>query len=171
MKIARKLKQRAGFTLVELCVVMAVAAIVGTMVMTSVIFFNKQQTEITREAKTITETTMVQNAVNTWLKKYDSSSFTIALSNSQLVASNSSGNVGTLSFANHKIMDGTNAATEDLEYIQSVSFNRPSYTKDSTSIPDRVVNVTITYTNDTQQKLLFSLFSAVTRERKVEGRG
>ncbi|MCQ2478873.1 MAG: type II secretion system GspH family protein, partial [Clostridia bacterium] len=60
-----------GFTLTELCVTMAIVAIIGTMIVTCVLFFAKQNNDITKNASFIDDVTGIQQFTDGWLKRYD----------------------------------------------------------------------------------------------------
>ena len=163
MSFSKKINSRAGFTLVELCVVMAVAAIVGTMVVTFMIFMSNQQAEITKEAKCIKEITEVQKTVNGWLKKFDSENYIITSPGNNLVATTvTSTPAGSISFSNKKITVDNVETAKEFENITSVNF----YVLDGKN----AVKVTIKYGKNETQDLIFSLFSKTTRNRSVENR-
>ena len=73
MRFFKKENGKKGFTLTELCAVMAITAIVGTMVVSCIMFFTNQNKQITSEASLIQEMTLCQSAINKWLKTYDNS--------------------------------------------------------------------------------------------------
>ncbi len=164
MKVAEILKKRDGFTLAELSVVMAVSAIIGTMVVTFMMFATRQQAEITKEAKCIGEITEVQKSVNTWLKKYDNENHTITSpGNTKLVATTTASvKAGEITFSNKKIKVDSTAVSEELENITSVAFYVLS--------GKNAIRVRVSYGNNETQDLIFSQFSNVTRIRRVENR-
>ncbi len=175
----RGLFDRKGFTLIELSVVMAVAAIVGTMIVAFMIFSSNQQAEITTEAKRISETTEIQKVINNWIKKYDSEAYTYTVSNSatpkiKAMRKSDSQIVSELYLSNTKICEKIStvetAKTESLNNIQGVRFDTPTHVTSSGTVPEQIIKVTVTYDNGNTQTLLFPLFSNVTRQRKVEGR-
>ncbi|MCQ2440937.1 MAG: type II secretion system GspH family protein [Clostridia bacterium] len=158
------INKKSGFTLAELCVVMAIAAIVGTMVVTFMIYASGQQAKIAKEAKCISEITKVQKNVNAWIKKYDSENYTITSpGNNKLIAKTSTGTqAGVISFNNKKITVDNRAATEEFENISSIAF----FVLDGKN----ALKVTIRYEKNETQDLFFSMFSKITRNRRVENR-
>ena len=169
------LKNKKGFTLVELCVVIAITAIVGSMVMTFIMYSSRQQAQITSEASAISETTLISQTVNSWIKKYDSATYVISASAQKLVAKKAedSSTASELYLSGSKMVEKTSSETpktEALKSIKKVEFNRPSYTKNTKSVKEQVIRVTVTYNNKDKQTLLLPLFSNITRERKVEER-
>ncbi len=151
-----------GFTLTELCVVMAIAAIVGTMTTTCIIYFWGQKREITSQAKTISEISTAKSAVNDWLRVYDTADYEIIEHNSGkgLIAQKNNENHLVLFDKKTVTADG-GSKTDEFESITNLYFNiRES---------EKTVKVTVVYgKNDEEQVILLPLFSDVTRERVIK---
>lgn len=157
------IKKKSGFTLVELCVVMAISAIVGTMLVTFMIYASGQQAKIAKESKCISEITKVQKTVNAWIKKYDSENYTITSpGNNKFIATANGTQAGVISFNSKKIAVDNHAATEEFENISSIAF----FVLDGKN----ALKVTIRYAKNEKQDLIFSMFSKTTRNRRVENR-
>lgn len=158
------INKKSGFTLVELCIVMAISAIVGTMLVTFMIYASGQQAKIAKESRCISEITKVQKTVNAWIKKYDSENYTITSpGNNKLIAKTTTGTqAGVISFNNKKITVDNHAVTEELENISSIAF----FVLDGKN----ALKVTIRYAKNEKQDLIFSMFSKTTRNRRVENR-
>lgn len=171
------LKSRKGFTLVELCVVMAITALVGTMVVSFLMISNGQHAKIVKEAQYISDITDVQKTVDGWLKKYDSSSYNFVISADTKTISaqkkSDSSTVSSLYLSDRKIVEncgGLKEKTDTLQNIKGLTFQRPTYTKDTATVKEQLIRVTIKCDDDSTQTLLFPLFSDITRQRKVENR-
>lgn len=151
-----------GFTLTELCVVMAIAAIVGAMTTTYIIFFSSQKREITSQAATISEISTAKSTVNDWLRVYDTSGYEITEHNS------GKGLIAQKNDETHSIMfdkktvtvDGV-SKTNEFESITNLYFD--------IRVSEKTVKVTVVYgKKDEEQVLLLPLFSGVTRERVIK---
>lgn len=164
----RKQRGRRGFTIVELCVVMAVAAIVATMVVTSVILFTRHHDRITQERSSITEITETENTVTSWLRTYDNASHVISVdaTGTKLIASSTTGKpVSTLKFNKNgktiNIDDGE--ATVRFKSISKMYFEQTA--------DGKIIKIITVYgADDDEQILLLPLFTGVARDRIVTGR-
>ena len=158
MRLHRK---HEGFTLTELCVVLAIAALVSTMIVTSVVFFSKQNSDISKDAAFISEVTSVQSTVNDWLKKYDNGG-TIVASSTGLSCGEHSLSFNT---AQRVFTEDGVPGTQTYKNVSAVQFNRVEGT--------RVVRARVFAKKGggtAQKDLLFALFSGGIRERSVNGR-
>ena len=170
----KKRLNRKGFTLTELCIVMAVAAIVGTMITSTVMFVSQQSNDIQSEASFIFEVTDIQNKVNDWLKKYDNAGYEINHKNSQTaLEAKKGGSVSTLTFSGDGItVDGTKVS-EDYANISGIVFEVVVDKNAEGVVEGRNVQIKVTAKkgNGTEtQTLLFPLFSDKLRERSVMGK-
>ena len=173
------MRNKRGFTLVELCIVMAVVAIVGTMVVTSTIFFTKQGNDIRADAAFISEVTAIQKSVNDWIKKYDSKSYSIAIENDGHTLSatklDTNGHPvtptvkNTLVYDGEKLTENTDVKIGEFSNVSGINFElsdeslaNSNYIKVSVTAKDGV--------NSQTQTLLFAVFSGVVRDRSVTER-
>ncbi len=168
MEIVKKSNRSAGFTLVELCVVLAITAIVVTMVVTSVVFFTKQNNEIKSDASNISEITNAQKIIHEWIKSYDRKGYDIRPSDDQtkLVVYQGDDTVDTLFFEDRKILINGTESAQDFIDITSISFSKTA----SESQQLIQANLSFGEEDDEKQVLLFAVYSGMTRDRNVIGR-
>ncbi len=183
----KMLKNRKGFTLTELCIVIAISAIVGVMITTTVVLTSTQKEDIQTEAAFIREVTDIQIKVTEWLRKYDNTDYAIEPmtdedDNTYLAVKelDAKGNVtenvkGTLKFTDGALVEDYTKAIK-CRNVKNVVFQIDKGTSDEGGIGASVVKLTVTAQkgvgNETmKQTLLFPLFSAITRNRIVDGEG
>ena len=178
-------RSKRGFTLTELCIVIAVAAIVGIMITTTVILTSTQKEDIQTEAAFIKEVTDIQMKVNEWLKKYDNTDYEIApnTEKSLLTAKNvKTGETNDLTF-----LDGSLYAEGEVigtyKNVRGIEFDTSGGVHDlgEEYSPTQEASVVILYVTaqkgsgassvPREQNLLFPLFAALTRDRIVDGKG
>lgn len=75
----RKKRTRRGVTLAELCVVMAVIAIVSTMVVSFTVLMQARTSLIAADRDTIADIGSVESALDTFIRKYDSDQYTLKI--------------------------------------------------------------------------------------------
>lgn len=172
---------KKGFTMVELCIVIAIAAIVATMITTTVILTSGQKEGIQREAAFISEVTDIQIRTNTWLKKYDNTNHTLSVVErdgiSTLIATDDTTHAeSTLTFSDASLKDDGEAMNSyknvvriDFELSKGIDENNPEASVVVlTVIGQKGSGSVVTEQNQT---LLFPLFSDLTRQRIVDGKG
>ena len=168
------LKSKKGFTLTELCVAMAAAAIIGTMIVSSVIFVTQQNNDIKKESSFITEVTDIQRIMGDWLKKYDNAGYNITHNGGQTQLQAQKGAaVSTLTFADDAVQVDGSKISEDYKNISEIGFQIVEDKAADGAVEGKVAQIIVTAKKDTgteTQTLLFPLFSNITRQRKVEGR-
>ena len=149
---------------------MAIVAIIGTMIVTSILFFQKQNYDITNSASFIDDVSRIQKFTDSWIKTYDND-------NHEKIKVISGGKgLTTKKLSTTKDLklifeDGVLKNTETGEYeefksVKSISFAFSAENK-------QIVRVTVkakTGKSIEDQLLLFSLFSGNTRTRSVTGR-
>ena len=168
MDIARKMKRRSGFTLVELCVVIAIAAIVGTMIVTFSLFLFNQNEQIMRNASRISEITKTQTVINDWIRIYDQQIYDIRPNDDQtkLIAYKNDEQVSTLYLDNGIIYAGGTEKNEKFSDITSIYFSKIS------SETQKLIQADLYFKEegDEKQVLIFAVYSGMTRDRNVMGR-
>ena len=166
---------RKGFTLVELCVVIAIIAIIGTMVTTTIVFVSKQNSDVRKEASFIADVTDIQKNINDWLKKYDSAGYQIKhTSNQSSLKATKGGETVTLTFSDSekKLKVGSADASGKYENVSDVTF-QVIEDKNGENIEGKVAQIVIEAKKGSgteTQKLIFPLFSNKARQRSVTGK-
>lgn len=174
MKFPNKLKGKKGFTLVELCVVMAVAAIVGTMITTTVLFLSKQNNDIQKDSAFISEVTDVQQRINDWVKKYDGTGYEITSNTgmTELTAKKGSSE-SKLTFSESTIkVDGASVSNK-YKNVSGISLQVIVDKSASGNVEGEIVQVRVTAKKNKgseTETLLFPIFADKTRERSVTGK-
>lgn len=194
----KMLKNRKGFTLTELCIVIAIAAIVGVMITTTIVLTSTQKEDIEDEAAFIKEVTDIQIRATKWIRKYDNTNYAImsvtdADGSTYLAAKDrdAKGNIkdtvaGTLKFKGGALVEDDTESTEyrNVTKITFTTENRlmteaqkldPDY-KSNQEASVAIFDVIGTKgagdnTKDREQIVLFPLFSSITRTRIVDGKG
>lgn len=168
MQRRNHIKRRKGFTLVELCVVIAIIGIVGTMVTTTAIFLSDQNNSIQAEASFISDVTDLQSKINDWIKTYDIDSYIIYANptGTQLVAEQDGTPVSRLSFSEQCLLDNSTKISNTLANVSAVSF---TLSENNTGVVQVTVSCKKGYDLE-NQVLLFPLFSRQLRNRSVSGR-
>ena len=77
----RKKRTTRGVTLAELCIVMAVIAIVSTMVVSFTVLMQARTSLIAADRDTIADIGSVESALDTFIRKYDSDQYTLKIVN------------------------------------------------------------------------------------------
>ena len=75
----RKKRTTRGVTLAELCIVMAVIAIVSTMVVSFTVLMQARTSLIAADSDTIADIGSVESALDTFIRKYDSDPYTLKI--------------------------------------------------------------------------------------------
>lgn len=75
----RKKRTRRGVTLAELCVVMAVIAIVSTMVVSFTVLMQARTSLIAADRDTIADIGSVESALDRFIRTYDSDEYTLSV--------------------------------------------------------------------------------------------
>ena len=75
----RKKRTTRGVTLAELCIVMAVIAIVSTMVVSFTVLMQARTSLIAADRDTIADIGSVESALDTFIRKYDSDQYTLKI--------------------------------------------------------------------------------------------
>lgn len=75
----RKKRTNRGVTLAELCIVMAVIAIVSTMVVSFTVLMQARTRIIAAERDIVSDIGMVETALDTFIRKYDSDTYTLSV--------------------------------------------------------------------------------------------
>lgn len=75
----RKKRTNRGVTLAELCIVMAVLAIVSTMVVSFTVLMQARTRVIAADRDTVSDIAMVETALDTFIRKYDSDQYTLKI--------------------------------------------------------------------------------------------
>lgn len=168
------IKSKKGFTLTELCVVMAITAIVATMVVTTSVFIFKQNADINQDTSFISEVTDVQTRMNEWLKRYDNAGYQIVHKNGQgMLEAKKGEETSTITFSEKCIkIDGVKVSDE-YKNISGITFQIIEDKSSTGAIEGKVAEIKIMAKNGTgkePQTLLFPLFSNKTRERNVTGK-
>ena len=174
---------RKGFTVTELTIAMAIAAIVGVMITTTLALTTTQKKTILDGAEFISEVTDIQIRVNEWLKKYDniSSVITTAESGGSIKVYRESALVGTLSFANGALTADGSSISKTYTTVTSLTFEVAEQIPSETpgeAIMDSLVIVNVHAEKGAgeniatmEQTLIYPLFSGKTRNRIVPGKG
>lgn len=169
------LKSKKGFTLLEICIVLGVVAIIGSMLVTTFIFVARQNDDIKRDANFINDVTDVQKKVYDWIRVHDSAGYEIThQSGMKAFVAEKGSEVSTISFSNDSIIiDGT-AQKEKYTNISAINFQIVEDIIDGKA-DSKLAQVTVTAKKGTTggtetQKLLFPIFSDKTRERSVTGK-
>ncbi len=172
-KLKRQIKNKKGFTLAELCVVMFISGIVGTMVVSSMLFFTKQQNEIVSEASQISELKDTQKIINDWLRNYDNNNFVISCSedSTALIVKSGGAEQSRIVFENSAVTEVKgaehSAKSDKFKNISRISF---SLSQDSKTNMLKVTVITKAGQKEESHLLLFALFSGLKRDRQVTGK-
>ena len=168
MRIKNKLHNKKGFTLTELCVVMAILAIVGTMVVTFMIFMSNQQAKLTRKASRISNISQTQKVINEWIRSYDTNEYQIQPSpdTKKLVVYQGSTEIATLYFSDGSIYHSGAKKTDKLNDISDITFSKTS------SVSQKLIQAKVSFkeTSEKEQILLFAIYSGISRDRSVIAR-
>lgn len=166
--------RKKGFTLVELCIVIAIIAIVGTMVTTTIVFFSSQNNDVQKEASFIADVTNIQGKVHDWIMKYDNTGYAITHNGSQSSLTASRGSESSaITFQNGKLKVDGASISEKYKNVSKVTFQIIEDKSASGNIEGKLAQVKITAKKGSGtevQTLLFPLFSNKTRERSVTGK-
>ena len=168
------LHTKKGFTLVELCIVLAIAAIVGTMITGAILFVSNQNSDIQKDADFIGDVTDIQKTVNDWLKQYDTAKYTITHTSGfrSLEAKNASGSC-ILSFSDNTLKSDDIAISKKYGNVSGVSFQIIEDKAADGSLEGKVIQIKVTAkkgSGEEYQTLLFPVFSDKTRSRSVTGK-
>jgi len=169
------MKNKKGFTLLELCVAVALSMMIVTLTTTYIVMYNGKSAEVTANSDTITEINEIKVILNQWTKVYGTDKYDISMQNGNSVegyrevkAENLSGGYTyILRFENNKLIqekveNGTKTSSEiELNMVDNMCFfwsgEKNSVLKCSISFAD---NSTFD-----AQNLLYPILSKTSRER------
>lgn len=123
------MRRRRGVTLVELCVVMALIAILSTMVVSFCVLIHRFAAIIDAERDASQSLSLVDMTLRDWLREFDSEEYTILISdsNKELVAESKSGSRYTLKKLTDSIegeLTGGRLIENELYEVSDISFTR-----------------------------------------------
>ncbi len=161
------LKGKRGFTLTELCVALAVAAIIGAMVVTTITLYSEQTMKIKLQGSFIEEVSDVQKVVDAWVKRNDSAQTMISASadGDKLKAGTKAEK--TLTFSGGTIKEDGKDISKKYNDIADISFSVSEGN-------EKLIKITVKAKKDMEkeekQVLLIPFFSSKTMQRSVTGR-
>ena len=150
-------KMRRGSTLVELCLVIAISAVVFAMIASFAVLIQYRAVAAQEDYEAVNDVNLIRTAIFDWLKKYDSPNSTISTNGGDKLTISH-----TLDFIEFK--DGwfkSPTVYEKMPQIVSVKFNA----RETEKVADcYLLKVTVTYTTskgEGTQTLLFATYSRI----------
>lgn len=169
------MKSKKGFTLIELCIVIALIAIVSTMVVTFLAVYQKNSFSLVGSKAIMNDISDVRTTVKDWVQQYDNGEYEFNASGSTLEAKNSSGDVAKIYIAEktlYRELNGEIINADKMTVITSSKFSFDTTQNDEgVTVEDRGVVKCTVYFGGSQEEMMFTLFSNSQRSRfSPEGR-
>lgn len=158
-------KMRRGSTLVELCLVIAISAVVFAMIASFAVLIQYRAVAAQEDYEAVNDVNLIRTAIFDWLKEYDSPNSTIStnggskLTISHTLSHTLSGTTDFIEFENGWFKSPT--VYEKMPQIVSVKFNARETDK---MVDCYLLKVTVTYTTskgEGTQTLLFATYSQI----------
>ena len=155
------IKSKKGFTLVELCVVLALIGIVVGMATGFLAVYHKNVVNINSKGKTMSELNVLRSNIGSWLENYDSNDYTVTAYPNYILAEGG-GISETLSVSARKLnISGTDPITMDFETIDHCVFSFDEV--DSAGNEKCVLRCKAILTDSSYQEIAFSLQAGLVR--------
>lgn len=130
LKLLSRFKNKKAFTLAELCVVLALLAIVSTTVVTMSTLIQKRVTRSVNNDKVVDDLTSIELATKNWLTHFDNADYAIEIltledGNTALVAKKEGTEVSRLAFDSVNHLYESNLSTNKLSNaMQRIEFQQ-----------------------------------------------
>ena len=150
------MRNKKGFTLVELTITLAVTAIVVSMVCGFIIVYQNQSLRVGQNKEAVSDITLFRRTLNEWITEYDNISNTISANGGRLICG-----ADSIEFASDQLIwkkNGSEYRTYSFNVMSNCVFeikNGMVYCK--------------TVCNDKSVDLMFNVFSMTGRDRYSTG--
>ena len=151
-------KMRRGSTLVELCLVIAISAVVFAMIASFAVLIQYRAVAAQEDYEAVNDVNLIRTAIFDWLKEYDSPNYTISTNGGSKLT------ITSHKFDDIEFKDGWfESPTVFTKMPQIVSVRFDSYVMGK-RVDCYLLEVTVTYTTskgEGTQTLLFATYSQI----------
>lgn len=149
---------KSGFTLVELSVVLALLAILATMIASFSVLMNGFASKNNEEYNFLEDYAKLKEEISEWVAENDVNGITFTVENGTMIVGQNETNSKTVSFGNGSITVNNVALLTGFDTIESVTFSYITYSSDEVNEVNKLIKCEVKKSGEeTGQSFVFSL--------------